>query len=92
LKKSLAEQKPRVLCQAPAGGPGKKAGGKQGGLLSACPRTAFKAPEPTDGPMRPSGTCQNPDPAAGVGLAVAGLRAVGPCPPDSHYSGNLIGP
>jgi hypothetical protein len=91
-KRSLTEQKiPRV---APGAGrwTRQKTGGKQGGVAFRVSPHGVKAPKPTDGPMRPSGTCQNPDPAAGVGLAVAGLRAVGPCPPDSRYSRNLIGP
>lgn len=37
--------------------------------------------------MRPSGAHRT----AGAGLAVAGLAAVGPCPPDSRYSKDETG-
>lgn len=57
--------------------------------LSARPCAGIKGEDATDGPMRPSGTCQNPHPTAAVGSAVAGLAPVGPCPPDLRYSANL---
>jgi len=73
----------RVSRRPPAGGPWQKARRKsKAAALSARPLARRRS---TDGPMRPSGTCRNPHPAAGVGLAVAGLpAAAGPCPPDSR--------
>jgi hypothetical protein len=80
----------KPACGVGAGGPGKwlrrKKQVRATFLASLC--------GPTDGRMRPSGTCRNQHPTARVGLAVAGLppAPVGPCPPDSRHSENLNHP
>lgn len=60
-EEKLAEQNPAWrLRQAPAGGPGKMPEESKAAALSPRPCQAFKAPKPTDGPMRPSGTAGIP--------------------------------
>lgn len=56
-RRKASRAKSRV---APAGGPGKRPEESKAASLSPRPCQAFKAPKPTDGPMRPSGTAGIP--------------------------------